>query len=332
MSSPQTGVAPRSRPVFAVAFGVLAGVIVALVALAFLWPVATSEPHNLPVGVVGGELPQSADLPVDTTSYGSRADAVRAIEQREVYGALVLGAEGPEALVAGADGPVTVSIVEGVGRQVAAEAGAELTSTDVVPLSDDDRTGAGLSAMGFPLVLGGILGGVVISLLVAGVTRRLFALATYAVVGGVLVALVTGPMLGILGGHFWLEALVIGVGMLATASTVVGLNALLGAPGIGVGAVITMLIANPISGATLPYQFIAGPWGAVGQYFVPGAASSLVREVNYFPDASTLHEWTVLLAWVVVGVLLSVVGHFRSTTPVHLPASELEQPAGAHLA
>ncbi|WP_181407506.1 hypothetical protein [Nocardioides sambongensis] len=304
----------------------------ALVALAFLWPVATSEASDLPVGVVGGELPDAAELPIDATTYDSRADAVDAIEEREVYGALVLGADGPEALVAGADGAATVSIVEGIGAQIASAQCAELTTTDVVPLSADDPTGAGLGAMGFPLVLGGIVGGVVISLLVAGVARRMLALAVYGVVGGLLVAVVTGPVLGILGGSFWHEALVIGAGMLGTASTVVGLNALLGAPGIGIGAVITMLVANPLSGATQPYQLITGPWGEIGQYFVPGAAASLVREVNYFPDASTLHEWVVLLAWILGGVLLSLVGHFRSSTPVHLPASELEQPPGAHQA
>lgn len=116
--------------------------------------------------------------------------------------------------------------------------------------------------------------------------------------------------------------------MSRAASTIVGLNALLGAPGIGVGAVITMLIGNPISGAVLPYQFIAGPWGGIGQYFVPGAAASLVREVNYFPDASSLHEWVVLLAWILAGVALSVIGHYRSTTRIHLPENELEQPVG----
>ncbi|MBZ5740475.1 hypothetical protein [Nocardioides mangrovi] len=332
MSSHPETAAPRSRPAAALVIGVLAGAIVAVVALAFLWPVATSETGGLPVGVVGGSLPTGADLPVDATSYDTRDDAVAAIREREVYGAYVLGGATPEVLVASANGSATVSVVEGVGRQLAAATGGQPTVTDVVPLSDDDPTGAGLSAMGFPLVLGGIVGGVVVSLLVAGVTRRLLALVVYAVAGGLLVAVVTGPLLGILGGHFWLEALAIGAGMLGTASTVVGLNALLGAPGIGVGAVLTMLVGNPISGASMPYQFITGPWGSIGQYFVPGAAASLVREVNYFPDASSLHEWVVLLAWIGAGVLLSVLGHFRSSTPVHLPEGELEHPHGAHAA
>jgi len=305
-------------------FGALAGVMVALVALAFLWPVATAEPRDLPIGVVGGELPGAGSLPVEATPYADRDDAVAAIEEREIYGALVLGGQAPEAVVASAGGTAAVAVLQGVGTQLAATQGVSLTTTDVVPLSPDDPNGAGLNAMGFPLVLGGIVGGVVISLLVAGVARRLLALATYAVAGGLLVALVTGPVLGILSGNLALEALVIAVAMLGTSSTVVGLNALVGAPGIGIGAVITMLIGNPISGASVPYQFIAGPWGAIGQYFVPGAGSSLIREVEYFPEASTLHEWLVLLAWGVVGVAFSMIGHFRSSTPVDLPEGELE--------
>lgn len=313
-----------------VTLGLLAGLIVSVVVLAFLWPVATSEAHDLPVGVVGGELPAGVDLPVEATSYDSRDDAVRAIEEREVYGALVLDPATPEILVASAGGASATAVIEGVGAQLAAAQGLTPTTTDVVPLSDDDPTGAGMNAMGFPLVLGGVVGGVLVSLLVAGVTRRLLALGLYAVVGGLLTAVVTGPMLAIAPGDFAITALVLGVGMLGTASTVVGLNALIGTPGIGVGAVITMFVANPISGGTMPYQFITGPWGEIGQYFVPGAAMSLFREVSYFPDVSHLHEWLVLAAWVLGGVLLSVLGHFRGRAPVPVGESDAEEPAPAH--
>jgi hypothetical protein len=331
-TTPTTHRNRRTRFGVAGALGLAAGLVVALVVLAFLWPVATAEPRDVPVGVVGGQLPQAADVPIEATSYATRAEAVRAIEEREVYGALVLDPASPEVLVAGAGQAAATAVVESVGTQVAAAQGLTPTVTDVVPLSEDDPAGAGLTAMGFPLVLGGIVGGVLVSLLVAGVTRRLLALGVYAVAAGVLAAVVTGPLLGIAAGGFWTSALVLAAAMLATASTVVGLNALIGTAGIGVGAALTMLLANPISGGTSPYQFIAGPWGEIGQYFVPGAAQSLFREVSYFPDASTLHEWLVLLAWTLGGVALSVTGHFRSTTPVHLPDNELEDAPGAHAA
>ena len=49
----------HTRPAVAAAFGLGVGLVVAIVILAFLWPVATSEPHDLPVqflseaGIVG---------------------------------------------------------------------------------------------------------------------------------------------------------------------------------------------------------------------------------------------------------------------------------------
>ena len=315
----------RTRPTAAVGFGVVAGLVVALVVLAFLWPIATSEPRDLPVGVVGAALPQGVELPVDATSYNTRADAIQAIKERKVYGAYVLDQAAPEVLIAGAGLASGTAVIEKVGAQLTAAQGKPPTVTDVVPLASGDPTGTGLGAMGFPLVLGGIVGGVLVSSLVTGMRRRLLALGVYGVAAGLLAAVVTGPVLGIVAGSFWADALVLGVAMLGTASTVVGLNALLGAAGTGVGAAITMLLANPISGGATPHQFITGPWGEIGQYFVPGASQSLFREVNYFPDASTLHEWLVLIAWIVGGVALSVSAHFRSSAPVDVPVDEREE-------
>lgn len=324
-----TTASPRSRPTFASAIGVLAGAAVSIVVLAFLWPAATAEPRDLPVGVVGGQLPEALTSTIDATIYETRDEAVRAVREREVYGTLVLDRATTEVIVAGAGNAAVRPLLEGIGAQLAGAQGTTLSTTDVVPLSEDDPSGSGINAMSFPLVLGGIVGGVLVSLLLAGVARRMLALALYAAIGGTLTAVVTGPLLGIAAGDFWTDVLVLAVGMLGTASTVVGLNALIGPAGIGVGAVITMLIANPISGANLPYQFISGPWGEIGQYFVPGAATSLFREANYFPAASSLHEWVVLAAWIVAGVALSMTGRFRSATPIHLPESELEDDMSA---
>jgi hypothetical protein len=200
-----------------------------------------------------------------------------------------------------------------------------VTVTDVVALAKDDPTGAGLNAAGFPLVLGGMLGGILVSLLVVGAARRLLALLVYGAGAGAVVTLVLQTWLHILQRDWLLNAAAIGLAMLATAALVVGCNALLGRLGIAVGAVISLLVANPISGAALPYQFLPGPWGAVGQAFVPGAASGLVRSLSYFPEADTTGQWLVLAAWAVGGLLLTAVGRFRSSAPVRLPEGELER-------
>ncbi|MBT2498220.1 hypothetical protein J7E25_03855 [Agromyces sp. ISL-38] len=88
--------------------------------------------------------------------------------------------------------------------------------------------------------------------------------------------------------------------------------ALMGRAGIAVGAVVMLLFANPISAAAVPKEFLVAPWGEVGQWFPPGAAATLIRELSYFPSADTAFPWLVLAAWAAGGILLSVVGHFRT--------------------
>jgi len=342
--SPDTTTRNRTRWVPAIAIGVGAALVVALIVIAFLWPTITMSAKNVPLGVVGDSVAVSAvERGLDDraagvfaiTEYGSRDDAVAAIERRETYGAVIAG-RAPEVLVAGAASP-TVStmlrqVATGLQQQLAAQvaaAGGDPSSvavpvTDVVPLADADPNGAALAAIGFPLTLGGIAGGVLVSLLVTGVGRRLTALAAYAVVAAAGVTLVTHTWFGILPatGDVPGLAAAVAVSILGTASFVVGANALIGNAGIAVGGVITMLLANPLSAATVPVPFLVEPWGQVGQYFVPGAAATLVRDLAYFPQADATRPWLVLIAWAVLGVVLSAVGHFRDREVLHLEAIE----------
>ena len=83
-------------------------------------------------------------------------------------------------------------------------------------------------------------------------------------------------------------------------------------PGIAVGVVTFLLVANPISAAAIPVEFLPVPWGAIGQWFPPGAAATLLRDLSYFPAADATFPWLVLAAWAAGGILLSLVGHFRT--------------------
>ena len=104
----------------------------------------------------------------------------------------------------------------------------KVTVTDVVPLADSDPTGAGIAAAAFPLTLGGMLGGILLSLLVAGAVRRLVGLAVFGVAAGALSALILQTWFGLLQGDWLLNAAALGLGMTATAAFIIGMNALLG--------------------------------------------------------------------------------------------------------
>ena len=187
-----------------------------------------------------------------------------------------------------------------------------VTVTDVVPLADTDPRGTGLTAAMFPIVIGGMLGGIAISLVVIGAMRRVAAVLIYSAVGGLALTAILQGWFGALQGDFWLNSAAIGLALAAIAAPITGFVALIGRAGIAVGPVVMLLFANPISAAAIPKEFLAQPWGEVGQWFPPGAAATLVRELSYFPAADTTFPWLVLAAWAVGGLLLSVIGHFRT--------------------
>lgn len=312
--------------------------VLAIIVLAFSWPAVTAEPHDLPVAIAGpAEAVSAAEAAVDEQADGAiafrevddRAAAVDAIETREVYGAVILGPE-PEVLTSSASSLVVAQLLntvaaqleEGVNAQAAAAAAAagapsapphlDVAVTDVVPLAESDPRGTGLTAALFPLVLGGMIGGIAISVVVIGAMRRVTAVLVYSAVGGLALAGIMQGWFGALQGDYWLNSAGIALALAAIAAPITGFVALMGRAGIAVGPVVMLLFANPISGAALPKEFIVAPWGEVGQWFPPGAAATLMRELSYFPEADTTFPWLVLAAWAAGGILLSVVGHFRT--------------------
>ena len=182
-------------------------------------------------------------------------------------------------------------------------------TTAVVPLSESDSSGSGIAISAFPLVIGGILGGSFSALRVNGTWRRFVTATLYAVIGGALTTLILNVWFGLIPGDFATLWAAFSATYLATASFIVGVSALT-APivGLGVGAVITMFIGNPISGASMPSVFLPGAWGAIGQMMVPGASSTLLRSIAYFPEAATSGQWLVLGSWIAFGLLAGVIG------------------------
>lgn len=195
--------------------------------------------------------------------------------------------------------------------KVQAEQASAMTvkTTAVVPLSESDSSGSGIAISAFPLVIGGILGGSFSALRVNGTGRRFATATLYAVIGGALTALILSTWFGFIPGDFATLWAAFGATYLATASFIVGVSAL-SSPlaGLGLGAVVTMFIGNPISGASMPSVFLPGAWGQIGQMMVPGASSTLLRSIAYFPEAATSGQWLVLGSWIAFGLLTGVIG------------------------
>lgn len=345
--SPHT--APHTPFPRVVAIAVALAALVAGVVMAFSWTAVTAEPHDIPV-VIAGPAPaveavttlldekKEGLFALDTVS--DRSEAIDAIEARQAVGAIIIGDE-PELLTASAAGALGTPVASLAGplqaaltaqaQAQAAAAGAQapavvLTVTDVVPFSEDDANGLGMSAAFFPLLLGGMLGGIAVSLLVAGPARRILGTVVYSIVGGLALTAILQGWFGSLQGDFWLNASAFALSLAAIGAPIIGFFSLIGRAGIAVGPVVMMLFANPISGAGLPSQFLPGIWGQVGQWFPPGASATLVRDLSYFPQADATMAWLVLGCWTAGGLLLAALGHARSARRTALAAAAPHEP------
>lgn len=320
----------------ATVMGVMLSAVVCLVVLAFSWPTATLSPKDVPIAISGPAealapvekaLDEQGDGAFKLVEVDDRDAAVQEIKTREAYGAIILGQE-PEVLTASGAGAATSAIMTQlhtqlqamVQQQAAAAAKAagltetptvEVALTDVVPLVSTDTRGVGLASSALPLVFGGMIGGIGIVFAVSGAWRRVVALFVYGAVGGLAIAGIMQGWFGFLGGNYWAIAGAFGLTLLAMGATIVGFAALFGRAGIAVGPVLFMLIGNPLSGAQFPKEFLASPWGAIGQWLPPGAGNSLLRDASYFPDANPAFPILVLTGWAALGLILVVVGHFR---------------------
>lgn len=209
----------------------------------------------------------------------------------------------------GEQGAQAAAQLEQMKVQAEQASAMEVKTTAVVPLSENDSSGTGLAIAAFPLVMGGTIGGMLSLTLINGTWRRFATATLYSVIGGALTALILNVWFGIIPGDFATLWAVLSATYLANAVFIVGVSAL-SSPliGLAVGAVITMFIGNPISGASMPSVFLPGAWGQIGQMMVPGASSTLLRSIAYFPEATTSDQWLVLGSWIAFGLLTGVIG------------------------
>ncbi|MEU5770912.1 ABC transporter permease [Streptomyces asoensis] len=322
-----------------VAVVLLVPVLAALALWAFAWPAARTAPRDLPLGVAG---PAAATAPLerqlaryegafDLHHYADGKAARAAVEDRTVYGAVVVTAEGPELLTASAAGPVVAQLLREAVAERTAATGARLRTVDVVAAPAADPRGATLVASVLPLALAGIAAGAVVSLLGLRGIRAVGALVGAAALVGLVAAALAHSWLGVLTGDWWAEAAVLGLSTLAVSAAVAGCAALVGTPGIGAVSFVVMFLGNPFSGAASAPRMLPEPVGAIGQWLPPGAGTTLLRSVSFFDGAAALGPALTLLWWAALGLGAVVLGSLLKQ-PLAPPAPTPETPKPALVA
>jgi hypothetical protein len=303
-------------------------IICALAVLAFAWPTAHIAPRDLPIGVVGtGAASRQAIAGIERAEpgafaprhYSSPAAARTAIQDRRVYGALVLSPGDVTVLTADADGPSVAAIVTSVGQRLDRQVvGAVATGPtgpvrveDVVRMSAGDPRGSVLSSALLPLSICSIIVAAVIAPLLnfkpAG--RQLVALVSVSATAGLAAFLIAQTWLGALP-HQPLETwAALALTILAMSATAAGLIAMIGSAGLGIGAALMVFVGNPFSGSTSAPELLPKAVDHIGRLLPPGAGVGLVRSTAYFGGRGSAAYLLVLLAWCVLGLVAVVIGH-----------------------
>lgn len=296
-------------------------VVIAIVALAFALPAARTAPHNVPIGAAG---PQAASGQVAATmeqqapgafsfTYYPGADALReAIRNRDVYGGIALGPDGPTLMIATGGSPMIAQMLTQIGSGIAQKTGAQLHVEDLAPPSADDPRGAGLAASALPITLAGLLPAIALMFaLKREVWTRFAAAVIFSGVAGLSIAALLRWVLGSVEANFWGVTGALTLGVLATGLTLLGLGSLFGRVGLALGAVLALLLGNPLSGLNSAPELLPSGWGQFGQFLPQGANATLLRSAAFFDGAGGAVPVIVLTCWAAVGVTLIVLAALR---------------------
>lgn len=272
------------------------------VRLAVAGPPAATEQVTAALATAAGPDAFEVDLVADT------AQAQAALRDRTADGAIVLGPNGPTVLIASAGSPAIAQLLTTAsGHLGGSGAAASVPVVDVVPLAPDDAHGAGLPAGSLPMVLAGLALGAAAALRLRHRWVVVGAVAGGAVVIGLSFAGVLA-WLGVLDGAYLAASSAIALTVAVSALVVAGSARLLGAAGIAVGALLLMIIGNPLSGIASSPRLLPAPWGEFGQWLPTGAGGTLLRTVASFPDAPIGFPVGVLLGWGALGLVGVLLG------------------------
>jgi hypothetical protein len=317
----------------------LIGGLVLLIALLGLVGSAIRDPrpHDIAVGLVG---PAPAVQQISTafgsnapgafqfTSYGSEAAARAALDSRTVDGALVLSGAPPRLIVAGAAGDAETGVMTAAFTNVFKAQGAVVGVETVHPFAAGDAHGLIL----FFVVVAVIISALVTQALLAGTATdagfgaRLTVVFSFAILAGLTAMGIAGWIAGDYGSGFWTAVALVMLAAAAVGAVVAGSGRLFGAAGLGLAALVVVLLdlvssGGPVGSQLLPdfYRWIA-PWMPAGPLY------SALRGALYFGSAGIGGPVSVLAGWLAGGVVLMWLGELvaarrRSGVPALAPAN-----------
>lgn len=324
------------RTVISVARPAVAGALAALLfAAAFLSALHAPAPRDLEIGVwgppgaaqrVATAVERAAPGTFDVRPVAGAAAAREAVAGRELAGAFLLASEGPELVVAGANGALATQAVRSAfaavrpapqgpdGAQrfaVGAPAGGPTAMapsgspavSDVAPLPSEDRAGASAFFLAMATLIPGLLGGALVALGGGGPFRvQAAGLGATAMAVGVTATAVGAWVVGALPGAPLALLAITTALALAVGATVLGAVRLAGPAGMGVTALTFVALGVAAAGGPFGSAFVPEPFRTLGEALPLGVAAEAVRGAVYFDGAGVAGGLAILAVWSAAGL------------------------------
>ena len=310
----------REEPAWAGLVQPIVGGLVLLVALLGLIGSAIHDPkpHDIPVGLVGpppavdqltAGFEKAAPGAFHFSVYDSEEAARAALDSRAVDGVLVLGVGGPRLILAGGAGDGSTGVITAVFSNALKGPGPPLTVETVHPFAAGDAHG---------LVLFFAVVAIIISTLVAAALlstsggryslgARLAVLAAFGGLAG-LAAMATATWIaGDYGPGFWAAAGLLALGSIAIGTVVAGGGRLLGRAGVGLAALVVVLLDLVTSGGPLGSRLLPDFYRWLAPGMPAGQLYRGLQNVLYFDGADLATPLTILGAWLLGGIVLLLV-------------------------
>lgn len=115
-----------------------------------------------------------------------------------------------------------------------------------------------------------------------------------------------GQAIGDLGGSLAEITLIGALTVTAAGAVTLGFGQLLGAAGTAVAVLLFVVAGNSSAGGGVPTPLLPFPWREISPLLPNGAATTLVRNAAYFPNASLTTALLTLTAWLIAGLGLAL--------------------------
>lgn len=299
----------------------VAGLLVLVTLIGLIGPAIKSpQPHDIPIGLVQvpGQSQMVAALtgPFTVTTYDSESAARAAIDSRDIDGALIVGSSGARLVVAGAAGDAVTGVIVGAFSGLFQKQGQALTVEVVHPYASGDPHGLILFFVVLAVLISSFIAGAITGLRRdIGAARALLIVVVYAVIAAPVAMGAATWIAGDYGGGFWAATALLALASAAIGSVVVGLARLFGRLGVALAGLVAVLLDLVSSGGPIGSALLPDAYRALAPGMPAGQLYSGIRGALYFDSAGITGPITVLVLWLLAGVVLILLSRFTVRAP-----------------